>query len=362
MSDSTGIFQHAKYSIPDFTHGYCTDDNARALIAAILLEELDCQLPALKHLGRTYASFLQHAFDQDSKKFRNFMSFDRRWLESEGSDDSQARALWALGTCIGRSGQRDLQMWATQLFEKALPSLVELKSPRGWAFTLLGIYEYFRRFSGDRVAAQARDLLTQRLIDLFEKNASDDWPWFEDVVSYANARLPQVLILGGRWADNPRAYEIGLKSLRWLMEKQTAPDGHFRPVGSNGFLLRNGRRADFDQQPIEAHGAVSACLEAYRSTNDIFWHDQARMAFEWFLGRNDLNLSLYDPKTGGCCDGLHVDRVNVNQGAESTLAYLIALAEMELLENDLKAFRKPRERELQILDAKNGAHIAGSLS
>jgi len=281
------------------------------------------------------------------------MGFDRHWLEEAGSGDSQARALWALGTCVGRSRQRDLQVWAAQLFEKALPPLLDLNTPRSWAFALLGIYEYFRLFNGDRMVAQARDTFTQRLIDLYEKNATDDWPWFDETVSYANARLPQVLILGGRWAANPRAYEIGLRSLRWLVSVQTSPTGHFRPVGSNGFYPRGGVRADYDQQPIEAHGTVSACLEAYRSTNDVFWHDQARMAFEWFLGRNDLGLALYDPKTGGCCDGLHVDRVNANQGAESTLAYLIALAEMELLENDLKAFQKPREQESDLFEVKD---------
>jgi glycosyltransferase involved in cell wall biosynthesis len=357
MSDSTGMFQHATYSLPNFSHGYCTDDNARALIATLLLEELEWDLPELGRLMRTYASFLQYAFNPESKRFRNFMSFDRRWLEAEGSEDSQARALWALGTCVGRSRQRDLQVWAAQLFERALPSLLDLKTPRSWAFTLLGIYEYFRRFSGDRVVAQARDVLTERLIELFEKNATEEWPWFEDLASYANARLPQVLILGGRWADNPRAFDIGLRSLRWLVSVQSAPGGRFRPIGSNGFYPRDGKPAEFDQQPIEAHVTVSACLEAYRSTNDIFWYEQARLAFEWFLGRNDLGLSLYDPKTGGCCDGLHVDRVNSNQGAESTLTYLIALAEMELLENDLKAFQKPREREIETLGAKEPAPI-----
>jgi len=191
------------------------------------------------------------------------------------------------------------------------------------------------------MAAQVRDVLTQRLIDLFEANASDDWPWLEDTVSYANARLPQVLILGGRWANNPRAFEIGLKSLRWLVGLQKAPSGHFRPVGSGGFYQRHGKAALFDQQPIEAQATIAACLEAYRSTNDAYWHEEARVAFEWFLGRNDLGVSLYDPKTGACCDGLHVDRVNQNKGAESTLAYLISLSEMKLLENDLKAFKKP---------------------
>lgn len=341
MSDSTGMYQHAIYSLPDFNHGYCTDDNARALITTVLLEELELKSRKLHRLAETYASFMQYAFDPHSKRFRNFMGYDRRWLETEGSEDSQGRALWALGTCAGRSKHRDLQAWSAQLFERALPSVLDAKSPRAWAFTLLGIYEYFRRLSGDRAAAQTRDLLTQRLIDLFEKTAGDDWPWFENSLSYANARLSQVLILNGRWADNAKSFEIGLRSLRWLVSVQKAPRGHFRPIGSAGFYERGKTPAQFDQQPIEAHGTISACLEAYRSTNDPYWHEQARIAFEWFLGRNDLGLSLYDAKTGGCCDGLHIDRVNQNQGAESTLAYLIALSEMQLLENDLKAFQKP---------------------
>lgn len=349
MSDSTGIFQHAIYSLPDFTHGYCTDDNARALITTVLLEELELDGKELHRLSETYASFMQYAFDPQTRRFRNFMSYDRRWLEPEGSEDSQGRALWALGTCAGRSKSRDLQAWAAQLFERALPTVLDAKSPRAWAFTLLGIYEYFRRLSGDRVAAQARDVLTSRLIELFEKTAGDDWPWFEDSLSYANARLSQVMILSGRWADNPRSFDIGLRSLRWLVSVQKAPRGHFRPVGSAGFYLRGGKPAEFDQQPIEAHGTISACLEAYRSTNDPYWHEQASIAFEWFLGRNDLGLSLYDSKTGGCRDGLHMDRVNQNQGAESTLAYLASLSEMQLLEHDLKAFQKPTDHEAEAL-------------
>jgi glycosyltransferase involved in cell wall biosynthesis len=351
MSDSTGMYQHAIYSLPDFAHGYCTDDNARALIVTVLLQELEVEGGELHRLGETYASFMQYAFDPGSRRFRNFMSYDRRWLESEGSEDSQGRALWALGTCAGRSRDRDLQAWAAQLFERALPAMLDAKSPRAWAFTLLGIYEYFRRLSGDRIAAQARDVLTQRLIDLFEKVATKDWPWFEESLSYANARLSQVMILSGRWADNGQAYEIGLRSLRWLVSVQKAPRGHFRPIGSAGFYQRGGTPAEFDQQPIEAHGTISACLEAYRSTKDAYWHEQASIAFEWFLGRNDLGLSLYDAKTGGCCDGLHMDRVNQNQGAESTLAYLIALSEMQLLEQDLKAFRQPADHEGETLKA-----------
>jgi len=340
LSDSTGIIQHAIYSFPDFHHGYCTDDNARALIATVLLEELELDLPELHRLADTYASFMQYAFDPDARRFRNFMGFDRHWLEAAGSEDSQGRAVWALGTCVGRSKRSDLQSWAAQLFERALPQLLDTTSPRAWASALLGIYEYFRRLNGDRAAAQVRATLTQRLVDLFEANATDDWCWFEDTVSYANARLPQVLILGGRWSGNARAFEIGLKSLRWLVGVQKSPSGNFRPIGSEGFYHRGKKPAAFDQQPIEAHVTISACLEAYRSTNDPFWHQEARIAFEWFLGRNDLGVSLYDPKTGACCDGLHVDRVNQNRGAESTLAYLISLSEMRLMENDLKAFEK----------------------
>jgi glycosyltransferase involved in cell wall biosynthesis len=351
MSDSTGMYQHANYSLPDFSHGYCTDDNARALITTVLLEELEAEGQELHRLAETYASFMQFAFDPTARRFRNFLGYNRVWLESEGSEDSQGRALWALGTCAGRSRHRDLQAWAAQLFERALPNVLDSSSPRAWSFTLLGIYEYFRRLSGDRIAAQARDVLTQRLIGLFENTATEEWPWFEESLTYANARLSQVLILSGRWADNAQAFEIGLRSLRWLVSVQKAPQGHFRPIGSAGFYHRGGAPAEFDQQPIEAHGTVSACLEAYRSTGDPLWHEQASIAFEWFLGRNDLGLPLYDSKTGGCCDGLHVDRVNQNQGAESTLAFLIALSEMELLEHDLKAFQKPTDHEAEALKA-----------
>lgn len=343
LTDTTGIFQHAIYSLPDFGHGYCTDDNARGLIATVMAEELDSEEPEWRRLAETYCAFLHHAYDGDARRFRNFMGYDRRWLEAVGSEDSQGRALWALGTCAGRSRHRDMQAWAAQLFTRALPAALDFQSPRAWAFTLLGIYEYFRRLSGDRTAAQAREVLTQRLIGIFEQTADAGWPWFEESLSYANARLPQVLILSGRWADNAQAFEIGLRTLRWLVEVQKAPRGHFRPVGSDGFYTKGGHPALFDQQPIEAHGMVSACLEAYRSTRDAWWHEQARTAFEWFLGRNDLGLSLYDAGTGGCRDGLHMDRANQNQGAESTLAYLIALSEMQLLEQELKAFDRPAE-------------------
>lgn len=338
MTDSAGMFQHATHAIPNFDDGYCTDDNARALLLTTLLGELGQHGPHIRRLETSAAALLQAAFDADRGRFRNFMSFDRRWLEAVGSEDSQGRAIWALGTCVGRSKRPDLPPWAAPLFERALPAVLEMTSPRAWAFSLIGIYEYLRRFGGDRVTSQIRDSLTSRLVGLFEQTATPDWRWFEEVVSYDNARLPLALIVSG----DSKASEIGLETLGWLVAVQRAPEGHFRAIGSNGFYLKGQEPAQFDQQPVEAQATVSACLEAYRITREPRWLDEARSAFEWFLGRNDLGLELYDPTTGGCGDGLHDDRVSRNQGAESTLAFLLSLAEMSLLESSLSAFSPTR--------------------
>ena len=342
LTDATGMFQHATHTIPNFADGYCTDDNARALLLTVLLEELGQGGTQVHRLATTYAAFLQAAFDRGRRRFRNFLDFDRRWLEEVGSEDCHGRALWALGTCVGRSRRPDLPSWAASHFELALPAIQETTSPRTWAFALLGIREYLRRLGGDRLSAQARDTLTARLIDLYERTATPDWPWFEEVLSYDVARLPQALIATGRDGCNARALEVGLHALGWLVTVQRAPQEHFRAIGCNGFYRKGHKRARFDQQPIEANATVSACLEAYRATQDPAWMNEARSAFEWFLGRNDLGQDLYDPGTGGCCDGLQEDRVNRNQGAESTLAFLLSLAEMSLLENSVAAFRQAR--------------------
>jgi glycosyltransferase involved in cell wall biosynthesis len=340
MTDSTGILQHATYSIPNFPEGYCLDDNARALILTVLLQELGDDTPEVQRAATTYAAFLNFAFDRESGNFRNFLSFDRKWLELNGSDDSIGRAAWAIGACIGRTEQRSFHSWASQLLEPAVNAVVETQSARAWAFALIGIHEYLRRMSGDRLMNQHRDTLTDRLIKLYKKNSSEDWPWFEPKATYDNAKLPHALILSGRWTSNSKATEIGLRTLRWLADVQRAPDGHYRPIGSEGFYPRGQQPAQFDQQPLEAQSMVSACIEAYRATNDSYWVEEARLAFEWYTGRNDLGQPVCDPSTGACYDGLHADRVNQNQGAESTLAYLLALAEMQLLENSLTAFRK----------------------
>jgi glycosyltransferase involved in cell wall biosynthesis len=341
MTDSTGIFQHAILTVPNFSEGYCTDDNARAFILAVLLSELGEEPERVRTLATTYAAFLHHAFDLRVKRFHNHMSFDRRWLDDQGSEDCQGRALWALGVGVGRSPYRSFQIMAGQLFALALPALTEFTSPRAWAFGLIGIHEYLRRLSGDSLVNQTRETLTSRLMELFERTAQPDWRWFQEDLTYDNAKLPHALILSGRATGQQAVLERGLQALRWLTELQISEKGHFRSIGTNGFYRRGGMRANFDQQPIEAQAMVSACLEAYRATSDLWWYEQAQRAFDWFIGWNDLGLELYSPKTGGCRDGLHVDRVNRNQGAESTLAFLLSLAEMRLAQNMLTSFKEP---------------------
>jgi glycosyltransferase involved in cell wall biosynthesis len=344
LSDSTGIFQHASFTVPNFSEGYCTDDNARALVLALMLKKLGHDSPQLGALAATYAAFLNYAFDRGRGRFRNFMSFERAWLEEVGSEDCQGHALWALGLCVAQSGQGGFQMLAAQLFERALPVAADFASPRAWAFTLIGIDEYLQRFSGDRRANHIREALTAKLMQRYADAATEDWHWFEEVVSYANAKLPHALILSGRCMNAASMLQTGLQALRWLVKIQTSPSGAFRPIGSNGFYRRGGERAQFDQQPIEAQATISACIEAYHATGDMFWVGEARRAFEWFLGRNDLGLALYDAGTGGCRDGLHGDRLSQNQGAESTLAFLLALAEKEALQNTFSSFKEPIEK------------------
>jgi len=341
MSDSTEIFQHASFTVPNFAEGYCTDDNARALALALLLKRLGQGSHRIGTRAVTYAAFLNHAFDLEKKRFHNFMSFDRRWLDDVGSEDCHGHALWALGLCVAQAGQGSFQMLAAQLFEQALPAVAEFTSPRAWAIALIGIDDYLRRLSGDRRVTQFRELLTAKLVQRYNDAATDEWHWFEEVVSYANAKLPHAMILSGRSMNNSAMMELGLKTLRWLVKMQTSDAGSFRPIGSNGFYPRGKERALWDQQPIEAQATVSACIEAYQATNDAIWIAEARRAFEWFLGRNDLGLALYDATTGGCRDGLHVDRLSQNQGAESTLAFLLALTEMQALQNTLTSFKEP---------------------
>lgn len=333
MTDDTGMLQHGAFNVPRYRDGYCLDDNARALLLMALVEEAGTEDPRrVRALASRYLAFVNHAFDAGRGCFRNFMSYDRQWTEASGSEDSHGRAVWALGTVVGRSADPGRQSLGGNLFHASLPATCAFTSPRAWAFTLLGIDEYLRAFQGDSEVETVRSTLAGRLLELFERNRARDWPWFEDRLTYSNARLPQALLASGQRMGRADMTSAGVESLGWLAMQQSSEDGCFAPIGSNGFFVRGGRKAAFDQQPVEASGMIAACLEAGRLTGETRWGEHAGRAFQWFLGRNQLQQSLYDPVTGGCRDGLHPDRANENQGAESTLSFLIALTEMRAID------------------------------
>ncbi|MGA8108323.1 MAG: glycosyl transferase family 1, partial [Acidobacteriaceae bacterium] len=314
--------------------GYTTDDNARALVVTVLLQESRLsgrEFPA--NLSRRYLAFLELAFNTEVGRFRNFLGYDRQWQERSGSEDSHGRALWALGIVLGRSADPGLRGASGQLFESAVPATLTFTSPRAWAFSVLGMQGYLDWFPGDRIIQGTRNLLANRLLDLYERTHSSDWRWFEASLAYSNARLPQALILAGCNSKNRRMIDVGCESLKWLVAEQHRDDDHvFVPIGSTGFFVKGKEKARFDQQPVEACATVAACIQAWRATGDISWLQEAWSAFRWFLGENDLQVPLYDAATGGCRDGLHPDRVNENQGAESTLSFLMALLDMQAVE------------------------------
>jgi glycosyltransferase involved in cell wall biosynthesis len=332
MTDDTGILQHAIFTVPNSCEGYTTDDNARALIVASLLDEDPARTCILEtsQLSNRYLAFLWLAFNAETGRFRNFLGYDRRWLEEVGSDDSHGRALWSLGKVLGQSRNAGLRGAAGRLFEAAVPATLALTSPRAWAFCVLGMQAYLDWFPGDRAIQGARNTLANRLLDIYERSHSSTWRWFERSLAYSNARLSQALILAGWRGNNQRMIEAGMDSLKWLVAEQHRDDPEvFVPIGSNGFFIEGSEKARFDQQPVEACATVSACLEVYKLTEEGQWFEEAQRVFRWFLGKNDLQVPLYDATTGGCRDGLHPDRINENQGAESTLSFLMALLEMQ---------------------------------
>jgi glycosyltransferase involved in cell wall biosynthesis len=330
LCDDTGLFQHALHCVPDRSHGYCIDDNARAMLVACALGKPG-EHSLSEPLTRRFASFIEHAWNRDTKRFRNFMGFDRRWLEDLGSEDSHGRALWALGECANSGPNPSLQRWAASLFVEALPAVESFRSPRAWSFTLLGLDAYCAAVAEDSGARRLRGLLASRLIAILAAVETRDWQWFEDGLAYDNARLPQALIVTGRSTGTPAYVSAGLRSLRWLMTLQTTPTGLFRPIGSQSFGARRTPPLPFDQQPLEATASISACLAAWRSDGDPAWKSEATRAFAWFFGGNDLAVTLVDLETGSCCDGLHPDRANENRGGESVVSYLLSLAEMRQL-------------------------------
>jgi glycosyltransferase involved in cell wall biosynthesis len=334
FTDDTGILQHANYTIPDRVHGYCTDDNARALLAAAMGQRyLPTNGWGLDALSGHYLGFLLYAYNEKNGRFRNFMTYSRQWLEEIGSEDAHGRALWCLGKAVAFLANPGHLAMSTTLFNQALPAAERFHSPRAIAFCLVGMHAYLDKFSGDSEVRRIRRVLANRLFDQFKSQATDDWPWLEKALNYANGKLPHALLLSGQGMQRRDMIDMGLKALKWLLAI-TTEDKHFVPIGSNGWYAQGGPRARFDQQPVEANAMVEACVEAYNLTRDHTWFENAAMCFNWFLGQNDLNMPLYDAKTGGCRDGLMADGINQNQGAESSLAWLLSLMTLQKLYAD----------------------------
>jgi hypothetical protein len=326
MTDDTGMLQHAKFTVPNRAHGYCVDDNARALIVATRACDLNRNDRSLIELSSIYLSFLDSAFDIEQGRFRNFMSYERKWLETIGSEDSHGRALWALGVVAGRGHNSGQVALATSLFHDALPALENFSDSRAIAFPILGMQAYLRRHDNDQRVLDLMKALGDRLQARFRKYATKDWRWHETELNYDNARLPEALIACGRVIGDDDMVLLGIDILEWLRDIQMDPsEGWFAPVGNNGWFPKSGSKARYDQQPLEAAAMIGASLEAYQCTQREEWIQLASICFNWYLGKNDQQMQLYDSASGGCRDGLTRDGVNENQGAESTLSYLSSL-------------------------------------
>jgi predicted dehydrogenase len=332
LSDDTGIFQHAVHALPDPNHGYCIDDNARALIAALRHAQVRDHDERVTPTSR-YLAFLAYAYNPDTGAFRNFMGYNRQWLEAQGSQDSQGRTFWALGLAIAHAPGESIRGLAQNVMLRALPAIKDFQWIRSWGFALIGLELYLRHDPDHGQVRELRDLCLDRLFDAWKQNATDDWPWWEPLVTYDNAKLCHALLLGGVSTGRAEVRDAALKSLRWLLDVQTETDDQGRPylsvIGNDGWLTPgpDGKptRATYDQQPLEAYAMVDALLEAAQVTGESRWADDAWMCFQWFLGRNVDDVPLYHAETGGCQDGLQADGPNKNQGAESVLAYLLSV-------------------------------------
>jgi len=323
MTDGVGMLQHAVHSVPDRNHGYCIDDNARALMTVVRRGDDEAS-----QLAPIYAAFVQHAWNPDRRRFRNFMAYDRQWLEQYGSEDSNGRTLWALAVAANRSRSVGLRDWALNLFEEAARVADELRAPRAKMFAALGGLELLTSRPDHDLARWLVEQSTDQLMHLHRCHAREGWDWFEPELAYDNARLPEVLIRAGIALEEPAMVERGLDSLRWLTRMQTSPRGTFRPVGCHGFYRPYASPLAFDQQPIEAAATIDAAAAAFEATDSNEWRDIAQYAFGWFFGDNDAGMPLADVELGGCYDGLMATGINRNQGAESILSLHLAALTM----------------------------------
>ncbi|MBX9859288.1 MAG: glycosyltransferase family 4 protein [Sphingomonas sp.] len=322
MSDATGMLQHAIYSVPDRRHGYCIDDNARALMLVAKMDDLP--EAAVDKWMTIYAAFVQHAWNPHARRFRNFMRFDREWCEDVGSEDSNGRTLWAIGTVVRHATLHKHRDWAMAMFDYTASLALDLGSPRAQAFAMLGACEILACVPGHALAMKILERFSAEHLALLAEARRPEWEWFEIVLAYDNARLPEAMIRAGVALGRADLVDTGIATLDWIMAQQTSPEGRFRAVGTESFGRAYEAPLQFDQQPLEAQATVEACAATFEATGDARWIDEAMRAYRWFLGANDLDLALTSSNDGGCFDGLTPNGLNRNQGAESILALQLA--------------------------------------
>ncbi len=322
MSDATGMLQHSIYSVPDRRHGYCIDDNVRALMLMTAIDDLDEEVR--DKWTTIYASFVQYAWNPDKRRFRNFMNFDRTWCEEFGSEDSNGRTLWALGVTAKRATATKHRDWASGLFDETAGLALELTSARSQAFAMLGAAAMLSAHPGHQLSRNILERFSADLSSLLEGARRPEWEWFEIVLAYDNARLPEALIRAGMALGRQDLIENGLTTLAWITQQQTGPEGRFRAIGTESFGRAYEKPLPFDQQPLEAQATIDACAAAFKATGDTRWQTEAERAYRWYLGQNDLDLPLATASDGGCFDGLMPNGLNRNQGAESILALQLA--------------------------------------
>ena len=329
LNDEVGILQHAFYCVPNYNEGYSTDDVTRALIASIYLSELGfIDIAQARQLVIKYLAFLLNGYNAKTDRMRNFLSYKREWNEEIGSECSHGRTIWSLGVLYGNNLFIDFADVALMMIKKLLPKTIEFEYPRSWAFVLMGILNILDKNPNDEFFMQYLLSFTEKILNRYNEYSCKSWQWFENELTYFNAKIPHALLCSGAFLNSKDKIEIGLNTLRWLSDIQISNDNYFLPIGNKGFYKKNGKRAIYDQQPIEAYSIISASLKAYEITMDKIWLKYIKRAFNWFLGENSLGLPIYDSNNGGCRDGLCSDGVNHNQGAESNLSYILAACEI----------------------------------
>ncbi|MDH5782084.1 MAG: glycosyltransferase [Candidatus Bathyarchaeota archaeon] len=326
LTDDTGILQHTKYSIPNRKKGYTTDDNARALVACAKFLQLH-RNSDVSNLANTYLSFLFHMQRPDGK-FHNLLSYDRDFLDDMGSEDCIGRSLWACGYTLSANLSKGIKTTSKEIFDKGFRHSSSFKSPRAKAFTILGLCCYYEAFPHDHNLFKNIVSSSEQLLNSYQRASSSDWRWFEPYLTYVNARLSQALFGAYAVTGDERFLHTAKESFDFLVEVQIV-DEKFVPIGNRGWYEKGGQRAIYDQQPIEASCMVEASLAGFHATNEEKYRKIANIAFKWFLGKNTKNVVVYNSTTGACYDGINPQGLNLNQGAEATISYLLARLELE---------------------------------